>query len=81
MDPSIAADQSARIHIRGPLFLLAEDAPNKDANSPAYVDARGEPQDANGKKSDKFCRLCAASKLNKLACRHADVWRLAGTNK
>jgi hypothetical protein len=38
-------------------------------------------RNANGKKSDKFCRLCSASRLIKEPCRHADIWKLALANK
>ena len=34
-------------------------------------------RNANGKQSDKFCKLCSSSKLHKEACRHAEVWELA----
>jgi hypothetical protein len=38
-------------------------------------------RNANGKMSDKFCRLCQQSRLLKTPCHHADIWRLAGINK
>ena len=33
-------------------------------------------RNANGKKSNLFCRLCGPSKQLKLKCRHTEVWQL-----
>ena len=43
----------------------------------AWVGRAIVTRNANGRKSDKFCRLCAASRLLKEPCRHTQVWAVA----
>lgn len=38
-------------------------------------------RNANGKHSDKFCRLCQQARQLKEPCQHAAIWKLAGVNK
>ena len=74
--PRLRKEDAGRVLIAEAVIESMNDRTPELLDLLAWVGRTIVVRNANGRTSDKFCRLCQTSRHHKEKCRHAEVWQL-----